>query len=234
MKKYLLTLTMLSILFLFAIILIPYSCNNNDHKRSLYLLSSLPEKKTYLYAKNITNGNYEQLILKIKNRQHAYEWVNMKKTGYMPDLYYNTIYKDGKLNEHLIVILYITQGTEVLITEAHVIDIETFCEIKIEDPVEYIKNNSLMKFVGNEVEIETKKARYTLPIANFQDVKKNLFLKPVIGSYIKYNTENENLVAYVGVQISPSTFVGAFKLYYVYDGKNYVINNIEYYTSLEN
>lgn len=189
------------------------------------IIASIPEEKIYLYAKeNKEKSRYEDFTLILGKTKKYFDWFNDKL--FKPELFLSDIDGDGK--KELTVVLTHGHGTGLLETEPHVIKPETITlqDVHIEDPISiYLKNvKTAITPKGAEIVLNNKKT-----LVKLKSDPKNWFNDVGYGAQISWKIENNHLVAFVSLQVSPSEFIGSIKITYVFKDKMYQGEKIEYY-----
>lgn len=196
------------------------------------LLASLPDDQIYIYGdKNDfnTTGGYDGLYLSINGVNRYYEWMNIEKDSFLPELILKDINGDGK--KELVVILTIGEGTGVNRKTIHVINPQNFVETNVTDPLDIIEKYTDTSIVHENgsvtvtVQVNGKDSVVTLPEDYAQEWGEE---KAWFGSIVTYEVDGSMLKAIVPAQISITVFSGEIEITYAFDGSQYVMKSIEY------
>ncbi|MCT4686782.1 hypothetical protein [Vallitalea sp.] len=208
--------------------------HKTEQNTELYLLASIPEKDTFLYAIPPTKEgmNYTNMTIKIGENEKTFNWKDIGLPIYIK---YVDSYKEGVLKEDLYIIFTTASGTDIAINEVHIINPETMDEYEVDNPVSVINDTITMEFSSKEAMIIIDDIIYLIPVTSNPKFR---YTKPAVGDTIKFGLENkpllstyDRLTADVGIKISPSVGIGLFKVYYTFKNNRYKITNIEYLKS---
>lgn len=234
MKKIIIVLVLILLVLLFRAFkddVMVFNQQTEKQDEELYLIASIPEKDTFLYSSLIEQGSYKNMMLKIGEKEKTYDWKTIKSDTFIPLLKYIDVSREGVLKEDLGIILTITTGTGVYITDVHIINPNTMNEIEVDNPINVINDTITMEITPQGVKIVIAGVIYLIP-NEFIASPKHWYSKPGVGGHIVFELENNQLTARVGIQISPTIYIGTFKIYYTFIDNKYKITNIEYHQSL--
>ena len=196
------------------------------------LLASLPEDQVYIYGdKNDYNktGAYDGLYLSMNGVSRYYDWKNIGKDAFLPELILKDINGDGQ--KELVVILTTGKGTGVNQKTVHVINPQNFAEINVIDPLDIIEKYADTSIVHENgsvtvtVRVNGQDSVITLPEDYAQGWGEE---KAWFGSIVTYEVDGSVLKAIVPAQISITVFAGEIVITYAFDGSQYVMKTIEY------
>lgn len=199
---------------------------------SSVLLASLPDDQIYIYGdKNDFDmtGVYDGLYLSINGVSRYYEWKNIGKDSFLPELILKDVNGDGQ--KELIVILTTGEGTGVNQKTIHVINPKNFAETSVRDPLSIISDNVSTSIVHENgsvtitVGVNGQNSAVTLPEDYAQGWAED---KAWFGSIVTYEVDGSVLKAAVSAQISNTVFAGEIVITYAFDGSQYVMKTIEY------
>lgn len=181
-----------------------------------HAIASNPHSKVYLYPFECSKALIKGFILESNGQRKYFDWINIAKPGWEPQLECLDIDNDQK--DEIVIILTEAEGTGLLLSQIHILDIDTLQEIPVENPLNYINkqvHTSITKIL-NELEISVKigeKESYLCKRELPGSANENIYF----GSIIKFELEDQNLCCSVPGAYSPAGFVGDFRIYYVYD-----------------
>lgn len=181
-----------------------------------HAIASNPQKKVYLYPFECSKALIKGFILESNGQRRYFDWINMAKPGMEPQLACLDINNNHK--DEIVIILTKDEGTGVLISEIHILDIDTLEEIPVEHPLEYI---------NKQVQTSITKSSTALSISIKIGDKESYLCKRELpgsandniyfGSIIKFELEGQSICCSVPGMYSPAGFVGDFRIYYFYD-----------------
>lgn len=191
------------------------------------LLAELKDQNISIYSEKTDQyGSFIDLLLNIKGKSKSMHWTNINSPSFYPALFYKDINGDGK-NE-LIIVLTTAEGTGVYIQQIHVLDPDNFSEFKVESPLDFIKKNVEAKVLSNGVQITMNNSTIFIDKTKIVSDPKQWFSDVSYSNHIKFNIENNSLIADVGVQVSPSAYVGKIVAEYHYVDGTYTITKITF------
>lgn len=192
------------------------------------VISYLENQKTYLSADSLRNGTFSDMMLSISGKTKRFPWKTYGEPAFLPELRYADVDGDGQ-NE-LIVILCEGEGTGTLVEEVHVVNPGNFSEIPVQSSLAALKNRTVSAIDkdGIKITIDGKNTMTfsTKEVSDLFGSKANWFSKLQLGSIVDYSMEGNRLMANVGVQLSPSSFFGSYRLIDEYTNHQLVVNGI--------
>ncbi|HHW39216.1 MAG TPA: hypothetical protein GXX18_18675 [Bacillales bacterium] len=156
-------------------------------------------------------------------------WMNITNPTWAPYIIYKDIDTNGK--EELVIILTVGAGTGVLEQEAHVFRIEnnTLVEVLVDNPIAVVLKNTITKLSPSEAEISIGDRKYKIDVKQLGIQPETLFDDLYFGNNIKFDVnDNNQLIAKVGVQISPTTVIGEIVIVYEFQDKMYQAKSIDF------
>ncbi len=196
------------------------------------LLASLPDDGISIYGdKNDYDrfGCYNGVYLSIKGANRYYEWKNIGKESFLPELRLMDLNGDGR--KELMVILTAGEGTGVNQKAVHVIDPESFGETGVADPLDIVEEN-----VGTSLVHQDGAVTVTVTAGGSQSV---MTLdedyaqgwaedEAMFGNIVTFEAEDGKLKAMVAVQVSYTVFVGEINITYSFDGTRYGLDTLSF------
>ncbi len=179
-----------------------------------HAVASNTQNQVYLYPFECSKSAYKGFVLESNRQRKYFDWTAL--TSREVQLACLDINKDDR--DEIVVILCQATGTGVAQYEIHILDMETFAEIPVENPLDYISREvrTLITQTSTELLIDIKigdkeshLCRRGLPVF----ANDNIYF----GNVIRYETEGPNVYCTVAGQYSPGGFVGDFRVYYEYD-----------------
>lgn len=194
------------------------------------VFSYLEDQKTYLSADSLKDGMFSDMTLSINGKMKRFSWKTYGELAFLPELSYADVDGDGQ--DELIVILCEGEGTGTLVEEIHVINPEDFSEISVESPLTALKSRSVSKIDGNGITVTIdRKNTMSFSIEEATDLfgaKANWFSNLELGSIIDYSMESNRIVANIGAQLSPTSFLGSYRLIYEYTNHQLIVKDISF------
>lgn len=181
-----------------------------------HAIAGNPQNKVFLYPFECSKSTYQGFILESNGQRKYFDWENTANPSFIPQLKCLDINNDDK-NE-IVVILCKGTGTGVAEYEIHILDMKTFEEIPVENPLDYINREVRTSITKTSTELlidikigdkESHLCRRELPVS----ANDNIYF----GNIIRYETEGPNIYCTVPGQYSPAGFVGDFRVCYEYD-----------------
>ncbi|WP_274650921.1 stalk domain-containing protein [Paenibacillus humicola] len=195
-----------------------------DSGKKRAVMKSSPQGKLALIAADasISVKLYETrgrkgLVLDVDGYRKMYDWSYTDETGTPPVLLTADLnHHDG--GKEIVVILTTGRGTGLNIQQVHVVDVGSFKEVKVEDPLSYVSRNVQSQISETNQGVEISMTLQGKPV---QLTKKNpgfnLNGKVGFGSIIYYHVDQGILKATLAGSISNTEFIGDFDLTYVYE-----------------
>lgn len=190
------------------------------------LVAELPEKAIKLYCMKEEEGLLKKFILQVKDKTRYFSWENVANPTYSPQLILTDLNKDQE--QELMLILVKGTGTGVHVEEIHIIDPQSMIEIEVENPLHVIFKNVKTQLSSEKVEIIIKGKSTTLGSEYIEPESDQLFADVAFGSIIDFEAEDNKLRAVIPGQIGMSSFVGDINIEYIFNGKMYIGNNIDF------
>ncbi|MEY9978534.1 hypothetical protein [Lysinibacillus sp. RC79] len=164
-------------------------------------------------------------------------WISTTNPSWSPQIIYEDINKDGK-NE-LIIILTKGYGTGILEREVHVFHIqnqllnkklvEVPVEVLVDDPIAIVLKNVKTELLLNKANISIGDKKYTIDIKPLGIKPEHLFTDIYFGNIINFEIKDNQLIAKIGGQISPSGgYIGDIQIMYMFRDKMYQVKSIEF------
>ena len=215
------------------------------------LLYALSERDIYLYS------NVDGVTLNVGDTHHDFNWPYMTPRGISPRMQVSDFDSDGK--DELLVILYVGSGTGVSVEELHIVEIsedKTLSGKQLGSPnPEYFKDHMFSNYTSQldtdigfrtfnkagelMVNITTHTKTYTVSLKNFQskDYGK-IDDKICFGNIVRFNTENNKIMAEFGVgitsQYNPDPFyIGSIDAEVEYNTGTFKMKNFHFSESTE-
>lgn len=205
-----------------------YNLNNMCSSTKSTLLSEIPNEKIYLYALDSDEGKgvYEEILLKIKGIEKKFNWTVDSGLSFRPELILGDVNYDKK--KELIVITTKDEGTGLFVQEIHIFDIDTFEEIKVDNPLDIISRNVKTNVDKNKrnihINIANKKFTLTYISDNYDFVGDSLYF----ASNIIYKIKDNKLYAEVGPYLDGVGFIGTINIEYKFENNILVCNKISF------
>ncbi|MFJ8459536.1 hypothetical protein ACIQ57_10440 [Lysinibacillus xylanilyticus] len=190
-----------------------------------------------LYAKKM-NGVYTNFKINFQGGvlSRPY-WINTTSPTWSPQIIYEDINKDGK-NE-LIIILTKGYGTGILEREVHVFHlqnqllskkfVEVPVEVLVDDPIAIVLKNVKTELLPNKANISIGDKKYTIDIKSLGIKPEHLFADIYFGNIINFEIKDNQLIAKIGVQISPAGgYIGNIRITYMFKDNIYQAKSIEF------
>lgn len=190
-----------------------------------------PDRKIKLYNAHTTykaDDSFKGFILEVEGNPHYFDWEVLSMYSGETQVFYTDI--TGDEIEEAVVIMTWGKGTEMAIQEIHVVDTETFEEIKIADPVEILD-----KEVTSNVAMQGDTAKVSLKVRGKEYILQTDDVTPEFlndrvgyGSIIYYQVKDGKLTARLGANISVIKFVGDFHITYTFEQNELRADQIEF------
>jgi hypothetical protein len=193
------------------------------------IIASLPENHTFLYALKQTAEHYDPLLLEVNGNFKVFPWKQTTNQTFPPQLMFRDLNRDG--NEELIVLLKTAAGSGVYVWEAHVLNGDNLEETAVQDPLSILKQKVKTKMTSETIEIVTDGKQTTVKKANVQFEPAQLFAEVGFGSIITFHVQDNELLAVVPAQISPSGFIGEIIITYTFKDNTYQARTIDFKTT---
>ncbi|WP_066069691.1 hypothetical protein [Neobacillus soli] len=181
-----------------------------------------------IYAKKIDDLYYDfKIDFKGRIASRPF-WMNVINPTYAPQIYYEDINKDEK--KELIIILTKGYGTGALDEEVYVFEIDSnrFGELLVDNPLAVVLKNAKTRLTPTEGEISIGNKQYVVDISPVGIKPENVFKDIYFGGIIKYEVENNHLIARLAAQVSPAHFIGEVIITYGYREKMYQAKSVDF------
>lgn len=194
-------------------------------EKEYQVVASSDKEGVNIYAKKLDGLFYD---FKIDYKDTTYRepfWINVTDQSRAPQIIVEDI--NGDETEELIVILTHGYGTGVSIQEVHVFHIEDNSpnEILVDNPMAIVFKNVKTNLLNKEAKINIVDKNMTV---DFELDSEYLFNDVGFGSVIQYYVKDNQLIASIGAQISPASFIGDVVIKYEYRDKMYQAKSIEF------
>ncbi|CAM4297002.1 MULTISPECIES: hypothetical protein [Bacillus] len=182
---------------------------------------------------NEEKGIIEDIELYIGEWMYKPSWIHLNHPAFPPEIHFVDLNNDGI--EEVIVLLHKGSGSGVSIWEIHILE-EGQCgysHVFVENPEDHVHINmeSMIKPYIGEINYFSKKQTETWKVPFSQEIQKDrLFDKFVIGSQIRFKVEENDLVAFVGLQLAFLYHVAELQLQYEYKNGKYLIKKAKLHT----
>ncbi|MEK3993064.1 hypothetical protein [Robertmurraya sp. FSL R5-0851] len=207
------------------------SANNPIEEKDI-LVGEITEAKIKLFAKE-TDEKLVNFRLELNGSQRFFPfWQNVVNKAYWPKLFYSDITKDDK--KELIIVLTKGYGTGVLEEEIHVFnqvksnDGYIYQEVLVDNPLAIVLRNTKTKLTNKEAIITIGEKKSIIKLDDLEINPDNLFPDIYSGNIIRFDVSNGELISTIGATISPSGYIGDFKITYTLKDKLYQMKNIEF------
>ncbi|WP_199623618.1 hypothetical protein [Paenibacillus alkalitolerans] len=172
-----------------------------------------------LYGGKEEGGVFRVITIKTGNTEKSFSWSTVTNESYFPDLKLIDTDQDG--NDEIVIIVTKGYGTGVYDQEIHVLNEEDLSEMPVESAIEFINGSA-----KSEIVKAYGKMKVTLDISGekFEQSYEESFAavwhdKVGFGSIVRYQLEDNKIVAVIPGNISPAGFVVDVKLEYGADLK---------------
>lgn len=177
---------------------------NKQEGAALQAVAEVTDTKNRLYPVQESEGFYEGFILDWEGKNAEYKWKSIASPAAPAELLSADVTYDG--TKDAIITLPAGYGTGVYLEDIHVVNGKTLQETHIEAAADAAR-----KWVVSNMELNNQEEL----LLNHIDYQMN---------------ENEQLIALVGVAISPLEYMGELAMTYVYDSEKemLMIDSISY------
>ncbi|QCR31067.1 hypothetical protein [Lysinibacillus sp. SGAir0095] len=183
-----------------------------------------------LYAKKI-DGFYYDFKIDFKGRIASRPfWLSVANNPtYAPKIIYEDTNRDGK--KELIIILNQGYGTGVLLEEIYVFEIgdNQFGEVIVDHPLAVVMKNAKTSLTPTEAKISIGNKHDVVDLSAVGMEPENVFKDIFFGGIIKYEVENNHLIARLAAQVSPSNSIGEVIIIYEYRDKMYQAKSVDFH-----
>ncbi|MEG6616574.1 hypothetical protein V6C27_09125 [Peptococcaceae bacterium 1198_IL3148] len=196
---------------------------NEDYQ----VVASLDEEGITIYAKEMDGLYYD---FKIDHNNSSFNepfWMNVTSPSRPPQIIVEDISGDG--TKELIIILTHGYGTGTLIQEAHVYHMENnfHNELLVDNPMAIVLKNVKSTLLPNEAKINIADKQVAVGLEAEPEYLNN---EVGFGSIIRYHVKDNQLIANIGAQVSPASFIGDVVIKYEYKDEMYQAKSIEFQT----
>lgn len=215
------------IIFIMAFLLVVAPNKTGATTKGYDIVAKSNEEKITLYAKKM-DGLYQDFKIHFKGETYFKPfWMNVTNPSYAPQIYYEDINKDEK--KELIIILTKGYGTGVVWEEVYVYRYTNgLMEVLVDNPLAIIAKNVRTSLTPKEAVVTIKDKHHRVDISPINIKPENVFDEVSFGSIVKYEVENNQLVARIAGQVSPAHFIGEIVIVYEYRDKMYQAKSIEF------
>ncbi|WP_425448276.1 hypothetical protein [Dethiothermospora halolimnae] len=211
----------------------PITENNaryNIQKPDMEPIATISKENISLYPIKSSDegGVYKELLLNIKGNSKKFSWKSVSySSAFYPELIYKDINNDDQ--KELIIILTEATGTGVYIQKIHIINPNTFEEIKIESPLDIYEENVKTKVYLDKIEIEVNNKNYIVSKNQTDMDPKNWADSVMYKTRITFGVEGEELVSTIGLNIGFLVgYFGEIKIVYGFEDDKCIVKDIEF------
>ncbi|WP_156576990.1 hypothetical protein [Bacillus luti] len=201
-------------------------------KQDRVLLVENKAAKTQLWGyPNKERGIIEDIELFVSDGMYKPGWVYLDHPAFPPEIHFEDINHDGK--EEIIILLHKGSGSGVSIWEIHILEESEECgysHVFVENPEDHLHVNmeSAIKPHVGRIHYFSKYQTESWDVPFSTEYQEDhLFDEFIIGSQIRFKVENNNLVAYVGLQLSFLNHIGELQLQYCYKQGKYLVKTAQ-------
>ncbi|WP_141395186.1 MULTISPECIES: hypothetical protein [Bacillus] len=190
------------------------------------VVASSKSNQVFLYAQK-RNGMYEDIQLVYKGGIISKaSWVNVTNHTYAPKIIVEDI--SGDQLPEIVIVLTKGYGTAVLDQEVHVLQYEKneMKEVKVADPLSVVANNVKSTILQDTVEITISNKKYIIDISHIPN--EHRFENVYFGNIVKFDAENNQLVASLYGQVAPSSSVGQLTISFEYADGIFKVEDINF------
>lgn len=187
------------------------------------VIGRVAEADITLYATDETDDMYKGLILKCGNNEEKVSWKNVSNPDCKPILMLADLNKDER--DELVVILTTECGEENSISEVHIIDIENWVEIYVNNPIEKINKDVKTTLTPDIAIIDINNQLTKINIKEYRK-STDLYNNIKFGDTINFSVNNNILTAEFSVKIAPSVNIGRIFITYEYNGDIYDVKGM--------
>lgn len=179
-----------------------------------HAIASNPQNKVFLYPFERSKSNYKGFVLESNGQRKYFDWT-AQASGEI-QLAGLDINNDDR--DEIVVILYQGGGTDVAQYEIHILDMETFAEIPVENPLDYIDREVRTSITTTptelviDIKIGDKEYLCKRDLPGFCAIDNIVF-----GNIIRFELENQSICCSVPGMYCIPGYVGDFRVYYEYD-----------------
>lgn len=206
-KKNLICLTTLSLILIMLFVSIPIttvSASNYDQK---HLIAKNIKEKIYLYYDKESDGMYKGFYLKSGSKVKHFDWESSTSSSAVTSV--------SVINgNYIAVICTIGTGSGVHTENLYVLNKKTLKVLKIENPLDVLKDNVISKIDAPVVKIKIDNNTWSSTYPDM-DIELSHFFDTVgYESIIKYDLQDTYFTVTLPAQVAPALFIGEFKLTY--------------------
>ncbi|MBS4199162.1 hypothetical protein KHA93_05775 [Bacillus sp. FJAT-49732] len=220
MKKY--------IILIMAYLLVVAPNKSGATISGYYIVSKSGKDDITMYAKKIDDLYYDfKIDFKGRIASRPF-WMNVTNPTYAPKIYYEDINQDEK-NE-LIIILTKGYGTGALDEEVYVFETDSnrFGEVLVDNPLAVVLKNTKTRLTLTAAKLSIGDKQYVVNISPVGIKPENIFKDIYFGSIIKYELENNHLIARLAAQVSLAHSIGEVIITYEYRDKMYQARSVDF------
>ncbi|MGN6713314.1 hypothetical protein [Anaerocolumna jejuensis] len=210
-KKDLIYLTTLSLILIMLFVSIPITtvcASNYDQK---HLIAKNTKEKIYLYYDKESDGMYKGFYLKSGSKVKHFDWESSTSSSAVTSV--------SVINgNYIAVICTIGTGSGVHTENLYVLNKKTLKVLKIENPLDVLKDNVISKIDAPVVKIKIDNNTWT---STCPDTELSHFFNTVgYESIIQYDLQDTYFTVTLPAQVAPAFFIGEFKLTYKWKSKS--------------
>nr|WP_288825143.1 hypothetical protein [uncultured Clostridium sp.] len=217
MKKIkIVSIVLLGLMVLITILALPKSSaqavkNTKDYDfKTENLVAELKDKGIYLYYdKKSDTDMFKGFYLKYNNIIKYFDWESIDKIGFYPTI---SLIQD----KYIAIICTIGEGSGLNKQQMHLVDIDSLEEVKYQDPLDIIRENTTTKIEVPSVYIKINNVEWRESNLNLKN-SSNYFETVSYENIITYEIRDNSFVVHAKVQVSPSLFIGEFVIEYIFD-----------------
>ncbi len=179
-----------------------------------HAIASNTQQKLYLYPFECSKSTYQGFILESNGQRKYFDWTAQASREIQ--LACLDINNDDR--DEIVVILYQGGGTDVAQYEIHILDMETFEEIPVENPLDYINREVRTSITQTstdlliDIKIGDQEYLCKRDLPGFSAIDNIVF-----GNIIRFELENQRICCSVPGMYCIPGYVGDFRVYYKYD-----------------
>ncbi|WP_220775593.1 hypothetical protein [Bacillus sp. BML-BC060] len=201
-------------------------------KQDRVLLVENKVAKTQIWGyPNKERGIIEDIELFVGDGMYKPGWDHLDHPSFPPEILFEDLNSDGV--EEIIILLHKGSGSGVSIWEIHILEESEECgysHVFVEDPESHLHVNMESSIIPHTGRIhyfsKYQTESWDVPFST-EYQEDHLFDEFVIDSQIRFKVENNNLVAYVGLQLSFLSHIGELQLQYCYKQGKYLVKTAQ-------
>lgn len=210
-KKNLIRLTAFSLMLIILFASIPKTtvCASNYNPK--HLIAKNTKEKLYLYYDKESDGMYKGFYLKSGSKVKHFDWESSTSSSAVTSV--------SVINGNYIAVICTTgTGSGVHTENLYVLNKKTLKVLKIENPLDVLKDNVISKIDAPVVKIKIENNTWS---STYRDIELSHFFNTVgYGAIIKYDLQDTYFTVTIPAQVTPALFIGEFKLTYEWKSKS--------------